>query len=61
MKDKCPKTKKQLEWIDCSTCKYFEYIKSKVKEHDKVVNVVIEYRCNYLLDKYKLETYIRMQ
>ena len=60
MKDKCPKTKKQLEWINCSTCKYFEYIKSKVKEQDKVVNVVIEYRCNYLLDKYKYEAYIRM-
>lgn len=60
MKDKCPKTKKIINNLDCLSCKYCKYIKNKVSETNKVINVIIEYKCNYLLDAVKLKTHIEV-
>lgn len=60
MEFKCPKTNKDINNFNCLSCEYCEYIKNKVLENNKIINIIIEYKCNYLLDAVKLKTHIEI-
>ena len=57
MESKCPKTNKDINNLNCLSCEYCEYIKNKVSENNKIINIIIEYKCNYLFDAAKLKTH----